>query len=194
MRFGAVSFGPEAGTMYPWSAAAAENAKCCGNARVVVNPSLRWDKPSGGGHGRIVHSLPYKIPRWHVSRQSDGVVFFCPAPGWDERRPAVCVSSSCRRRYSFTAISFLAASAGRRDEFRSGHRCSAAIPCRSARWVQGIPPGGGRDSARLIRFCGLTRIMPWRGESMSAMSMNAMETISGRIGSNLDPALALREP
>ena len=60
--------------------------------------------------------------------------------------------------------------------------------------VQGIPPGGGRDSARLIRFCGLTRIMPWRGESMSAMSMNAMETTSGRIGSNLDPALALREP
>ena len=54
--------------------------------------------------------------------------------------------------------------------------------------------GGGRDSARLIRFCGLTRIMPWRGESMSAMSMNAIETISGRIGSNLDPALTLREP
>ena len=53
---------------------------------------------------------------------------------------------------------------------------------------------GGRDSARLIRFCGRTRITPWRGESMSAMSMNAIETISGRIGSNLEPALALREP
>ena len=57
--------------------------------------------------------------------------------------------------------------------------------------VQGIPSGGGRDSARLVKFCGLTRIMPWRGASMSAMS-NAMETISGRIGSNLDPAFASR--
>jgi len=61
-------------------------------------------------------------------------------------------------------------------------------------WVQGIPLAGGRDSARLIRFCGLTRIMPWRGESMSATSMNAIEPISGRIRSNLDPALAPREP
>ncbi len=60
--------------------------------------------------------------------------------------------------------------------------------------VQGVPPGGDRDSARLIRFCGLTRITPWRGLSMSAISMNAIETISGRIGSNLKPALVLCEP
>lgn len=38
-----------------------------------------------------------------------------------------------------------------------------------------------KDCALLIRFCGITRMMPLRGLSMSAISMNESDTVSGMI-------------
>src|SRR5258705_7421792 len=48
------------------------------------------------------------------------------------------------------------------------------------------------DSTRLDRFCGLTRMTPPRGLSMSAMRENEMDKTSGRIRSRNASALASR--
>ena len=59
---------------------------------------------------------------------------------------------------------------------------------------EGLDQRSCKDSARLIRFCGRTRIMPPRGLSMSAMRKNEMATISGTTRSRMLFAAARRVP
>jgi len=59
---------------------------------------------------------------------------------------------------------------------------------------RGIAHCACRDCERLRRFCGITRIRPQRGLSMSAMRRNAIETTSGRTRSKIDFGLSFLAP
>jgi hypothetical protein len=59
-------------------------------------------------------------------------------------------------------------------------RCKS--PCEG-----GHDHGAGKDWARLSRFCGLTRMTPPRGLSMSAMNRNATDTSTGSTRSSWIP-------
>ena len=54
--------------------------------------------------------------------------------------------------------------------------------------------GSRSDSARLVKFCGITRMIPVRGLSMSAMRKNAMDAIKGNTNSRDASDLMSRTP
>jgi hypothetical protein len=51
-----------------------------------------------------------------------------------------------------------------------------------------------RDSKRLTRFCGVTRMTPPRGLSMSAISRKEIDTTSGTTSDRMPSSLGLRVP
>jgi hypothetical protein len=51
-----------------------------------------------------------------------------------------------------------------------------------------------RDSERLMRFCGCTRMTPACGPSMSATRKKAMDTTSGKMGNRMRSAFMSRTP
>ena len=83
---------------------------------------------------------------------------------------------------------------GSDDAFRAGlrHTDLGRHGVRVVLVVDGFPHQlGCIDCARLIKFCGRTRMMPLLGLSMSAMRKSAMLTTSGRASRRMIPFPAL---